>query len=384
VIDEFIKDNKWGKRQQETQWRNDRDGETILRLFRPASTDDDGIQTTKLKVRFVEPGQLSTPPARQAANETFGIVTDSEDVETVTGYWIDGKLVPAKEIQHRKRNVDLNVKRGLPLFLPVEKNLRRAEKLLRNMTTVASIQSAIALIRKHSGAATETSNTNFVQDHANYSVQHGSQPTTYHERFAAGTILDAPAATEYDFPTATIDASQYVVVLQAELRAVACRLQMPEFMLTADASNANYSSTMVAEGPAVKSFERNQATMIEEDLEIFDIVLDLGVGSGMISQEQRDQVDIDVTPPTVQTRDRIKETTADQILVNGKAMSIDTWQLRNELDPEHETELIDAQTEKNMANMEPFGGMTPLVQGGDSQQRGTIGGDNGNDNDVDD
>jgi hypothetical protein len=56
------------------------------------------------------------------------------------------------------------------------------------------------------------------------------------------------------------------------------------------------------------------------------------------------------------------------LLVTGKAMSIETLQLRNELDPEHETELIDKQTKKNMANMEPFGTMTPLVQGGDSQQ----------------
>ena len=65
------------------------------------------------------------------------------------GYWIDGQLVDAAEIQHRKANVDANVKRGLPLFFPVRKNLRRAEKLLRNMSVVAEIQSAIAVIRKH-------------------------------------------------------------------------------------------------------------------------------------------------------------------------------------------------------------------------------------------
>ena len=45
------------------------------------------------------------------------------------------------------------MKRGLPLYTPVRKNLRRAEKLLRNMSVVAEIQSAIALIRKHRGAS---------------------------------------------------------------------------------------------------------------------------------------------------------------------------------------------------------------------------------------
>ena len=57
------------------------------------------------------------------------------------------------DVQHRRANVDFNVKRGIPLYTPVRKNLRRAERLLRNMSVVAEIQSAIALIRKHRGAS---------------------------------------------------------------------------------------------------------------------------------------------------------------------------------------------------------------------------------------
>ncbi len=371
VIDRFTKENKWAKRQQEIVWRKDRDGECFLRFFPDSTPDDEGVATADLRIRFVEPGQVSTPPDKQADNQTFGIVTDLDDVETVEGYYIDGELVPADEIQHRKENVDANVKRGMPLFYPVEKNLRRTEKVLRNMTVVASIQSAIALIRKHDGAgAGEAATTNWVQGHANYSQTHGTQPTTYHEKFAAGTILDAPSNTEYDFPTAAIDSSKYVGIIQAELRAIACRLVMPEFMLTSDASNANYSSTMVAEGPAVKMFERWQADMVEDDKEVMDRVLALAVEAQELTQEQVDQIDIDVTLPTLTTRDRLQETQADQIMVNGKAMSIPTWQQRNDLDPEHETELIDAQTEKNMANMDAFGGFGQSDDGDTGQDSG--------------
>jgi hypothetical protein len=46
--------------------------------------------------------------------------------------------------------------------------------------------------------------------------------------------------------------ASFVAVLHAELRAIASRLVMPEFMLTSDASNGNYASTMVAEGPAMR------------------------------------------------------------------------------------------------------------------------------------
>src|SRR5690606_7308938 len=81
-------------------------------------------------------------------------------------------------------------------------------------------------------------------------TQWGAEPGgngTYYNRFAPGTILDVPKSTEYDFPASGIDASRYVLVLQAILRSVASRLVFPEFMLTSDASNANYSSTLVAE-----------------------------------------------------------------------------------------------------------------------------------------
>jgi capsid protein len=255
VLDDFLRVNRWHKRQQEIVRRKDRDGECFLRLF-PA---DDGIT----RVRFVEPAQVAAPSDRVSdPTASFGIQTDPADMETVLGYWIDGRLVDAAEIQHRKANVDANVKRGLPLFYPVRKNLRRAEKLLRNMSVVAEIQSAIAIIRKHR-AATAAGLEHFIADQADHSVTNSaSGRTSYFRRYAPGTILDAVVGTEYEFPAAGIDAGRYVAILQAELRAVASRLVMPEFMLTSDASNANYSSTMVAEGPAVKMFDRLQREML--------------------------------------------------------------------------------------------------------------------------
>ncbi len=72
-------------------------------------------------------------------------------------------------------------------------------------------------------------------------------------RFAANDAWFAPRTSS-------------LAVLQAELRAIASRLVMPEFMLTSDASNANYASTMVAEGPAMRMFARLQADLVRADL----------------------------------------------------------------------------------------------------------------------
>lgn len=333
VIDEFTRLNHWHNRQQEIVRRKDRDGECFLRLFAAA----DG--TTR--VRFVEPDQVAAPSDRLADPAArFGVQTDPADVETVLGYWIDGRLIDATEIQHRKANVDANVKRGLPLFFPVRKNLRRAEKLLRNMSVVAEIQSAIAVIRKHK-AATAAGLEQFVAGAADLSVTNAATGRTSHfQRYAPGTILDAVAGTDYEFPAAGIDAGRYVTVLQAELRAIASRLVMPEFMLTSDASNANYSSTMVAEGPAVKMFERLQHEMLEDDVSLLWRVVHHAVEAGRLPAEALAAVDIRGIPPTLAVRDRLKDAQADQILVRNGAMSVQTMAMRNGLDPEQEQRLI--------------------------------------------
>src|SRR4029077_9469820 len=133
------------------------------------------------------PAQVSTPPAASGdPGASFGILTDPQDVETVFGYYVDGVLVDACDIQHRKANVDGNVKRGLPLFYPVRKNLRRAEKLLRHMSTVAEIQSALPLIRQHRNVA-RTAVQQFVTSQTDGSPTRSASV----RRFAPGMILDA-------------------------------------------------------------------------------------------------------------------------------------------------------------------------------------------------
>jgi capsid protein len=114
---------------------------------------------------------------------------------------------------------------------------------------------------------------------------------------------------------------------------------MPEFMLSSDASNANYSSTMVAEGPAVKMFERLQHEMLEDDREVMRRVIAHAVMVGRLSAEAIDSVEVLGIPPTLGVRDRLKDAQADQILVRNGAMSTATMALRFGLDPEHEQQL---------------------------------------------
>ena len=329
LLDHFQFVNRWHQRQQEIVRRMDRDGEAFLRFF----VDSEGMT----RIRFIEPDQVATPANLSTdPSASFGIQTEPDDVETVLGYYVDGQFVDGQDVQHRRSNVDINVKRGLPLYLPVRKNLRRAEKLLRNMSVVAEIQSAIALIRKHRGVS-RSGVEQFVAGSADSSATDSLSGRTRHfSQYGPGTILDAPAGLEYDFPATGVDAASFVVVLQAELRAIASRLVMPEFMFTSDASNANYASTMVAEGPAVRMFERLQASLVEQDRAVFWRVVENAIRAGHLPGDARDVVEIQIMPPSVRVRDQLRDAQVDRIAHANGILSPQTWSQHLGLDYDQE------------------------------------------------
>lgn len=314
-IDEFVERNKWFLLQRENQFRLDRDGEVFLRFF-----EEDGY----LVVRYIEPEDVQTPlNLAVSPNVRFGIEVAEMDVETPVAYHVRYRWgtqerwerVDASEVQHRKANCDRSWPRGVPLLYSVRDNLRRVWKLLRNMTTVASIQAAIAIVRKHTGIQGGS-----VQQYLSALAQQQQlrrEPSgDSYQRFPPGAIVDVPPGIEYQLVGSGIDPSRYVPAIQAELRAVAARLAMPEYMLSGDASNANYASTMVAEGPAVKMFERLQSEMIWYDSIVLMRALELAEENGRLPPGTSQSVIIDAEAPTVMVRDRLREAQADQILLS--------------------------------------------------------------------
>ncbi len=266
VLDEILKVNNWGIRQAEIKLRDDRDGESFIRKFKTS----DGI----MRFRFVEPRQVQPPPNAKPW-QSFGVETLEDDAETPVAYWIDERPVDASEIQHRKWNTDSSIRRGYPLLFPVRKNLVRASKLLRNMSMATEIQTAIALIRKHQQTTSAAVRT-FIN--AKTETNRTGESVL---KYPPGSILDASQGVDYTIPP-QLDPTKTVAALQAELRSIAARLLMPEFMLSSDASNANFASTMVAEGPAVKNFEAQQQLTIEYDRALLMDALLHAVDSGLI------------------------------------------------------------------------------------------------------
>jgi hypothetical protein len=331
VLDEWTEEVQWARVQQEIVRRYDRDGETFIRFF-----NVDG----HLQLRFVEPWHVNENHGDNRA--PFGIITEADDVETVIAYTINDTEVPASDIQHRKANVDNSVRRGQPLMYPVIQGLRRATKLQRNMSAASDIQTAIAMIRKHT-AATSTAVSTFRSTIATATTTNqttGEQRNF--QRYRPGSIIDAPAGTEYDFPSGGLDASRYVPVLESQLRSIASRLVMPEFMLTSNAANANYGSTMVAEGPCVKMFEREQWHQHSFDLQIYNRVVRMAIDRGELPDGIDKDICIHPGMPRLQVRDSLKDAQVSRIYLGMGILSPQTAAAQAELEFHQEEENIAA------------------------------------------
>ena len=155
-----------------------------------------------------------------------------------------------------------------------------------------------------------------------------------------------------------------MAAIQAELRACAAALAMPEYMLSGDASNANFSSTMVAEGPAVKTFEEMQADLIEADVEIMERQLQIAAKAGWIAGATEDdileKVKVEAEPPIIKSENRLEEAQADQILLHAAVMSKETLAARHGLVYADERDKLEVEAGEPVRNI-PRGKVTDLL-----------------------
>lgn len=272
----------WRDIELETLKRVIRDGEVCIRWF-----DD--------VPRFVEPKQIIGTTKWQ-----WGIETDPRDGIILKNFFIaytdqntglidasQVESVPASQVQYLKWPlVDLNCIRGMPPLYFVAANLDGAARCLKNMRELVAVQTAIAIIREHvegvSGTdivAWQNTNTDNIEDPETNS-------TVFQKKFQSGTMLDVPHGQKIHFPAATMRADSYIEVVQADLRAVAASLGLPEFIFTANASSSNYASLMAAEGPAVKAFESIQGWLGRFFALSYNRVISIGAGDTKIGRQR--------------------------------------------------------------------------------------------------
>lgn len=323
---DFLRANRRHFTFAETARRTWRDGECFVRLFpQPAWPPT---------VRYVDP-ELIGPTA--AEPDTQGIVSDPEDVEHVIAYLqIDpttGALedeISAAELLHLKIGVDSNERRGVTLFASVLDGLTCFDKWLDTEIHARKLQASIVLWRKVQGSPSQVTAT---ADAAQAFATNEGGGTVRRERYRPGTILTTSHSTDLQFLQPNTNFGDAVPLGRMVLLGIAAGAGVPEYMLSSDASNANYASTMVAEGPAVKLFESEQQFFAAELAPLWRWVLGQGIAVGLLPADTLDRVTPHWSFPQLVNRDRAKERLADLQLAEAGILSKSEIARRDNVDP---------------------------------------------------
>lgn len=346
VCVDFLTRNRWFLREEEFFVRTRRDGDAFL-YVRPCGYGDADLM-------FLEPTQVTEPSDPRAIEDWldfdrpsswhFGIHTDPRNVEQVFGYYVqwtdnpgDFDYLTPEHVLHVKQNVDSGIKRGLPDFYCVQQHLTNIGKLEKNVAVGAAILSAIIGIRQHAQGTTQNQVQQFL---ANTAWRTGTQSTPngtksrYTQKLAAGSFLDIPKGLEYlQSPLANQGVGEaFVTIEQALFRTVGTRWCMPEFMISGDASNANYNSTSKALEPFFKYCSRQRVAAVNYTAELLWKVLAVAVKAGRFARYGVRTLDglksfvaLKIRGPIVETGDRPAETNRRKILRDEGIVSPETW-----------------------------------------------------------
>lgn len=430
IVDDFLERNDWHGGdapglEEELFWRSCEDGEFFLANY------PDPSESCRTVVRTVEPEQVTFAGSPWTWEEgSFGVLTEKDDVQTVHAYWVffglnsaDGQEFTADQLTHFKRNVKRSIKRGLTDFaFDTQDSFETGSKLRRNMGRGAAIQAAIAIIRQHV-SANQTQVQSFTEALADYDQTNlVTGRDQQFQRYDPGSVLDIPESLEYVEPPGAANGPAHIEVLQAILRAAGVRWNAPEWLASADASNNNFASALVADSPFVKKvkarqrsykkpFVKNVWKAVERYVrtkgrlrvpikeQVGPSLPSAGPGqppkpglprsfpSGQVPPGQIDRpavsamrvleftweeiqrlVEINCEASSVETRDKHEENTANQIMNQSRVLSPQTWAQKEGLDydleqvnfEEHEARFGPMLPPLGLPGDNPFGGGGPF------------------------
>lgn len=329
AIDRFLDENDFfGSFDREAHGRSREDGEAFV-LISP-------VPGGRIRARFLECEQITEPADPNPLEDwlgcgvefpscwKFGVHTAERETDRALGYHViydgaglDWDYVPAARMEHFKRNVTANAKRGVSDFFPVLGDLEREAKIRRNTAEGAALQAAIAWVMEVpegtlQAAAQAVDNDNVATRYRRPLADQGYRLQNVGQ-YGPGTILRPSAGLAYrPGPLGAERNPNFVLAAQYVLRSIAVRWNMPEYLISSDASNANYASALVAESPFVKAREADQQFYKRHFGSLLWKVLRLAWELGRFArfgiawETFETLIEIKIDAPSVATRDALK------------------------------------------------------------------------------
>lgn len=366
ILDEFRNATKWPLKSREAFRRWVRDGEVIGRWFY-------GGQGRLPEYRFGEPDNLGSPTGNTEGDDSFGIATphgDAQGAPTDYHFWnedgLTGEWVGADRVTFAKRGTDSGVKRGITDFHPIASELEDCTKLVRTMLATAIRQAGTAWIEKFPGR-TLTQVAGAVPEFAPGTGYSGQARAPFDSGVPwwlmpqvggglnpwepPGVVRKVEGDREYQ-PGPTSSPSGYIEVEQSALRGCGVIWRCPEYF-TGDASNNNMASLIVAGSPFTICVESNQfewGAVWERECALK--VLDLATLAGLLTRDERRELDVETTEPAVVVSDPGKDYETISRQLQDKVICLDTARQKSGYDPQHEAEGV----KKDAAEQPPDGG----------------------------
>lgn len=342
----FSDRNTWSEREKEIARRVFRDGEIFIRKIVDQNNGD-------TLIRFIPPSMIRNPVNVRQHNEgesvSYGIGTDIDDIETVRTYYYctkDSRLIKkftSDEIIHIKILSDSDMKRGVSFLLVALPMIKKYMDWLDDRAVLNKVRSAIALVRTVEGTSgTVESIRSSRQSQYRDADKHKAQA------FPRGTVLTASKGISYQLLSPNIQASDVKDDGRAMLLAIAAGCGFPEMILTADFSNANYSSSMIAQNPFVREIEDWQDFFSVYYKGIFRDVITNYIQFGDERLPESTNLKCTLEWPPLILADIKKNNEAREIQHRNKVLSKKTWQLKEGLDPDAEERNLEEEQTKDI------------------------------------
>ena len=300
-----------------------RDGECFLRFFPRGGPD--GVPAC----RFLEPEEVG-PTAEHP--DSAGVLTDPADAVTPVAYLrVDpetgehAETVPAAEVLHVKAGADDAERRGVSVLAPLVGPLTRHAEWLETELTARRVQASVVLWRRVKGGV--------AGGYGDPAAGELNGERAGRRTFAPGSILTTPDTTDLEFLAPRSSFREASAIGRALLLGAAAGCGLPEFMLTADASNANYASTMAAEGPAVKRFAAEQRFLAAALTRLWRVLMADAAARGAVPGHVPASLVPAFTFADLAHRDRPAERAADVKLVEVGVLSRSELARREGVDP---------------------------------------------------
>lgn len=272
-----------------------------------------------------------------------------------------------------KRNTPRKAKRGLTDYWPVQTDMERDAKLSTNLAVGAAVLAGIPWFENHKkGTNRDQAQAGMAAGLSNYSramaanrlATLGDGRTVQHRE--PGTVVKSSDGIERTMgPLGQVRQPIYIEVCQHLRRSIGLRWLMPEYMISGDASNANFASTLVSESPFVKAREADQRFYIAHFKAMLWKAIKVAFDHGRFAKFANLNFagivalcDLQIQPPMVASRDKTAQLAElDQLwqagLLKGNEYRID---LKREPKPEYEEktyspQMLPGQLEQGLANV---------------------------------